>query len=77
MQRDQIEAEATVWLQGFLMLAYGPLSDAELADYAQHAASAEGQALSQLLFAGFDRVFGQTSYDMGMAAALRGQGQQL
>ncbi|WP_347916772.1 hypothetical protein [Paracoccus marcusii] len=76
-QRDQIEAEATVWLQGFLMLAYGPLSDAELADYARHAASAEGQALSQLLFAGFDRVFGQTSYDMGMAAALRGQGQQL
>ena len=35
-----------------------------------------GQALSQLLFAGFDRVFGQTSYDIGMAAALRGQGQQ-
>ncbi|WP_405405535.1 hypothetical protein [Paracoccus sp. Ld10] len=76
-QRDQIEAEATAWLQGFLMLAYGPLSDDELSDYSLHAASPEGQALSQLLFAGFDRVFGQTSYDMGMAAALRGQGQQL
>ncbi|MFN3278518.1 MAG: hypothetical protein ACK41Y_08970 [Paracoccus hibiscisoli] len=76
-QRDQIEAEATAWLQGFLMLAYGPLEDAALSDYARHVASAEGQALSQLLFAGFDRVFAQTSYDMGVAAALRGQGQQL
>lgn len=76
-QRDQIEAEATAWLQGFLMLAYAPLSDAELAIYADHAASAEGKALSQLLFAGFDHAFGQVSRDMGLAAALRLQGQQL
>lgn len=76
-QRAEIETEARAWLQGFLMLAYGPLSDAELADYARHVASPEGQALSQLLFAGFDRAFAQTSYDMGVAAALRGRGEQL
>ncbi|CAM3149550.1 hypothetical protein PANO111632_05305 [Paracoccus nototheniae] len=76
-QRDQIEADATGWLQGFLMLSYGPLSDAELDGYTDWLASAEGRAMSQLLFAGFDRAFGQTSYDMGLAAALRLQGRQL
>ncbi|TGN45156.1 DUF2059 domain-containing protein [Paracoccus liaowanqingii] len=76
-QRDQIETEATAWLQGFLMLAYAPLSDAELAAYGAWAASAEGQALSRIVFAGFDGVFEQTSYEMGLAAALRLQGRQL
>ncbi|TJZ93704.1 DUF2059 domain-containing protein [Paracoccus gahaiensis] len=76
-QRDQIEAEATAWLQGFLMLAYAPLSDAELAEYGAWAASTEGQALAGIVFAGFDGVFVRTSYEMGLAAALRLQGRQL
>lgn len=76
-QRDQIEVEATAWLEGFLMLAYAPMTDDEVARYGAHVASDEGQALSQLLFAGFDRAFGRTSFDMGLAAAQRLQGRQL
>ncbi|WP_411836692.1 hypothetical protein [Paracoccus sp. ME4] len=77
VQRAQIEADATAWLEAFLLMAYAPLTDAELAAYRDHALSPEGRALSELLFAGFDRVFVQTSYDMGVAAALRGTGQAL
>lgn len=76
-QQDQIEVDATEWLQGFLMTAYAPLSDAEMESYIAYATSPEGQALAQVLFAAFDRVFAQTSYDMGLAAALRLQGRQL
>ncbi|MDN5567677.1 MAG: hypothetical protein L0G27_02815 [Paracoccus sp. (in: a-proteobacteria)] len=76
-QQDQIEAETIDWLQSFLMLAYSPLSDAELDDYITYAASPEGQTLAQLMFAAYDSVFLQTSYDMGLAAALRLQGRQL
>ncbi|MGZ3216542.1 hypothetical protein [Paracoccus sp. T5] len=76
-QQEQIEVDATEWLQGFLMLAYAPLTDAEMETYIAYASSPEGQALAQVLFAAFDRVFAQTSYDMGLAAALRLQGRQL
>ena len=76
-QRDAIEAEAGAWLEAFLRLAYDPLTDAELARFADHAVSAEGQALSRVLFAGFDAVFDRTSYDMGLAAALQGRGEEL
>lgn len=76
-QRDQIEAETTEWLHAFLTLAYGPLSDDELRAYTEFAASAEGRLLSRLLFSGFDALFGQTAFDMGLAAALRVEGQQL
>lgn len=76
-QRDQIEAEAGAWLEAFLRLAYDPLTDAELTRFADHAVSAEGQALSRVLFAGFDAVFDRTSYDMGLAAALQGRGEAL
>jgi hypothetical protein len=76
-QQDQIEADTLDWLQSFLMLAYSSLSDEQLEDYITYASSATGQALAQAMFAAYDRVFLQTSYDMGLAAALRLQGRQL
>ncbi|SCY57328.1 hypothetical protein [Paracoccus tibetensis] len=76
-QEAQIEAEAEAWMQAFLMLAYSPLSDAEIEDYLSFASSRAGRALSDLLFAGFDTVFVQTSREMGLAAAMRDDGQSL
>lgn len=76
-QQDQIAADTVEWLQSYLMLAYSSLSDAQLDDYITYAASREGQALAQVMFAAYDYVFMQTSYDMGVAAALRLQGRQL
>lgn len=76
-QEAQIEAEAEAWMQAFLMLAYSPLSDAEIEEYLAYATSPAGRALSDLLFAGFDAVFVQTSREMGLAAALRDDGHPL
>lgn len=70
-QQDEIAYEAEAWMQAFLMLAYAPLSDAEIETYIGFATSPEGQALADLMFAGFDAVFVQTSREMGLAAARR------
>lgn len=76
-QQDQIEAETRDWLQSFLMLAYSPLTDDEVESYIAFATSDAGRELARVMFAAYDAVFLQTSRDMGMAAGLRLQGQQL
>lgn len=76
-QEPELRAETLGWMQAYLMLAYSPLSDAELAEYIAYAATDQGQALSALLFAGFEELFRRTSYDLGKAAAGELQGQRL
>ncbi|MFC0201619.1 hypothetical protein [Paracoccus rhizosphaerae] len=76
-QRDQIEAEATDWLRAYLLLSYSSLRDDEMEAYVAYASSREGKVVAQVLFDAFDRVLRQTSFDLGLAAALRMQGREL
>ena len=76
-QESQLRADTEGWIGAYLFYAYAVLGDAELDRYIAYAGSAEGQALSRLMFAGFDAVFAQTSHDMGLAAAAELQGRQL
>lgn len=76
-QEPQMRADTEAWIGAYLFLAYNSLTDAQLEAYIQFAGSSEGQALSRLMFAGFDGVFAQTSYDMGLAAAAEIRGRQL
>lgn len=76
-QEPQMRADAEDWIGAYLFLAYSSLPDAELDAYAAYAGSPGGQALSQLMFAGFDAVFARTSHDMGLAAAAEIRGRQL
>lgn len=76
-QEDVLAIEAESWMQAFLMLAYSPLSDAEIEAYIDFAVAPEGLLLADLLFNGFDEVFVHTSREMGLAAALRDEGQRL
>lgn len=76
-QEAEIRAATMGWMEAYLMLAYSPLGDADLERYLRFAGSGEGQALSALLFAGFDALFRQTSYDLGLAAAGQRQGRDL
>lgn len=76
-QEAEIRAETLGWMEAYLMLAYSPLSDAELDSYIRFAGSPEGQTLSALLFAGFDALFAQTSRELGLAAAGQMQGRDL
>jgi hypothetical protein len=76
-QEEEIRAQTTEWMESYLLLAYSPLSDADLDRYIVFAGSAGGKALSGLMFAGFDAVFRKTSYELGLAAAGQMRGRQL
>ena len=76
-QEEEIRAQTTEWMESYLLLAYSPLSDADLDRYIVFAGSAGGKALSGLMFAGFDAVFRKTSYELGLTAAGQMQGRQL
>ena len=68
-QAPSIRDETTEWLYGYLGLAYAPLSDDALSAYIDLAEGPDGQALNNAIFAAFDRVYTDISYDLGRAAA--------
>lgn len=68
-REEELRAETVTWLESFLLLAYGPLSEAELSEYTAFSESPAGKALSAALFAGFDAMFERTAHDLGLAAA--------
>ncbi|MDB6178852.1 DUF2059 domain-containing protein [Paracoccus sp. Z330] len=76
-QEPEIRAQTLGWMEAYLLLAYSPLSDRELEEYIDFAGSPEGRALSSVLFAGFDALFQQTSWNLGFAAAGHLQGRDL
>lgn len=76
-QEEAIREETRDWLYSYLALAYDPMSDAELEAYTEFTASAPGRALNRALFAGFDAVFAQVSYELGLGAARYLSGQDI
>jgi len=69
-QEEQIRADTTSWLQAYLGLAYFPLTEAELADYAAFWESPAGVHLNAALFTAFDAAFTQVFHDLGRATGL-------
>jgi len=67
--RDDIRDDTTGWIYGFLMLAYSPLSEDQMADNIAFAKSEAGVALNTALFEGFDALYNGISFDLGMAVA--------
>ncbi|WP_323768443.1 DUF2059 domain-containing protein [Marinovum sp.] len=65
------------WLYAYMMLAYRPLEEAALRDYVELASSPQGRALNRALFAGFDRMYGEISYALGLALARQMTAQEL
>lgn len=76
-QEADIRMETEAWLFPYLALAYGPLSDEDLAAYVAFSATAEGKRLNAAVFAAFDTVFSAISYDLGRAAARQMQGEDI
>ena len=76
-EEAQLRSDTEGWIGAYLFLAYATLTDAELELYTAFAASDGGRALARAMFAGFDGVFMQTAYDMGLAAAAEMRGRQL
>lgn len=76
-QEDQVRADTTTWLYSYLVLAYEPLSDADLEAYIAFSETPAGQKLNAALFSAFDAVFTQVSYDLGRAAIRAMQGSDI
>ncbi len=76
-QEPSIRQETEEWLFPFLSLAYQPLPDADLDAYIAFSETPAGQRMNTALFAAFDSLFTQISYDLGAAAALQMQGDDI
>lgn len=74
---DSTREDTAEWVQSFLGLAYASLTVAEIDQYTQLSRSPEGRALNAALFAGFDRMYRELSYSLGLALANKMRGETL
>ncbi len=68
-QEDETRAETRDWLYGFLIMAYLPLEPGQLEAYTALSKTHEGAAMNSALFEGFDNMYSDISYALGLAAA--------
>lgn len=76
-QEPDIRDETEDWVLPYLALAYGSLSDDELAEYIAFSKTEPGQELNHALFSAFDKAFSQISRDLGRAAARQMMGEDI
>lgn len=67
---DAVTEDTSVWMHSYLLLAYHPLREAEIAQYTEFAETPAGRALNRALFDGFGRAYEDISYGLGRALAL-------
>ena len=65
-QEADIRASTTEWIYSFLLLAYQPLTDAELETYLAFSGTDAGQQLTSALFFAFDGMFEDISRALGL-----------
>ncbi|MGV6804767.1 MAG: DUF2059 domain-containing protein [Ruegeria sp.] len=68
-QSAQSEELTREWLYSFLLLAYQPLSEAQLRENIAFSRTEAGQALNDALFVGLDAMFNELSYQLGVTVA--------
>ena len=77
-QEGETRADTREWLFAYLTMAYADLPESTLADYVALSHTPSGRALNRALFAGFDRMYAQQSFSLGLAVASRmGRGEEL
>ena len=68
-QEPDIRANTTEWVYAFLMMAYQPLSDEDLAAYQAFSETEAGAELNDALFLAFDGMFEDISRALGLASS--------
>jgi len=68
-QEPDVRKDTTEWVYSFLLMAYQPLSDAELEAYIAFSKTDAGQDMSDALFTAFDGMFDDISRGLGLASA--------
>jgi len=69
-EMEEITEDTEGWMYGYFLMAYHPLSDAELDLYLAFAQTQAGVALNTALFAGFGKAYEDISYGLGRTIAL-------
>jgi hypothetical protein len=65
----EIRAFTTEWVYAFLLMAYKPLSEDEIEAYIAFSATEAGQALNRAVFASFDEMFDNVSFQLGLVSS--------
>lgn len=68
-QKDSMTDETRTWLFSFFLLAYQPLSDAEMRENIAFSRTETGRAVNDALFQSFGRMFDLIYFQMGQAVA--------
>lgn len=68
-QEEVTRADTRDWLYGFLIMAYSPLEPGAIEAYTAMSNTSEGKALTAALFQGYDSMYGDISYALGLATA--------
>ena len=76
-QEEETRTDTREWLFAYLLLSYEALDDAEFQAYHDLSASDEGRALNRALFAGFNLMYDELSYALGLAVARQMAGEDL
>ena len=73
-QEDSMTEETQTWLYSFFLLAYQPLSDAQIRENIAFSRTETGRAINAALFDSFDQVFDTIYFELGQAVGqvLRG-----
>lgn len=76
-QEPEVREETESWIFAFLLLAYQPLSDEVLEAYIAFSETEGGRELNAALFEGFERMYRDVSYRLGLAASAAMAGSDL
>lgn len=76
-REGEVRSTTKEWLYSYFALAYQPLSDADLQAYVDFWKSPDGKKVNGALFAAFDVIFTRISHDLGQAAAVQMQGDDI
>lgn len=73
----EIREDTEGWVFGYMTFAYETLTDDQIRAYIDLSASEAGRDLNRALFAGFDAVFLDVSFEMGQATSRFSVGEEL
>lgn len=73
----EIREDTEGWVFGYMTFAYDTLSDAQIQAYIDVSSTRAGRDMNRALFAGFDAVFLDVSYELGRATSQFSVGDEL
>lgn len=76
-REEETRTDSALWLRALLTRAYRDIPVDGIAGYVELSLTPEGKALNVALFAGFDRMYGDLNYALGLALASRLSGEDL